>query len=203
MIDYEKLSLSPFDDAIADELRIQAERVEASDKDLSEVLARRVDKLPTVAAQIEPMDATLGDAIAAAFPTTTMGAVGEADPTSAHGTDNHGRLRVLLVVDDDGLLQGIVTLEDIAQAIVRGLPWDTQLESIMSAAEVVHLGDTLADVLRWVVVRGFRQVPVVDAGGSPVGLIRVEDMVAELTASHELRTRPADPSRGAAPRYGG
>ena len=108
-----------------------------------------------------------------------------------------------LVVDSTDRLLGIVTLADLA---FEGFESPGQpVANVMSAAEVVHEDDPLVDVLRWMLVRDFSQVPVINEARRVRGLIRVEDVLREITAPHarQIATRPADPTRGYAPRYGG
>jgi CIC family chloride channel protein len=91
-------------------------------------------------------------------------------------TDTHG----LLVVDDDGLLCGIVTLQDLGRARERGGVEGRTVGDI-STHDVVTVtpDDSLAEALAMVSAKDYGRLPVVDTD-SPrrlVGLLRRRDII--------------------------
>lgn len=105
-----------------------------------------------------------------------------------------------LVVNAEDRLLGIVTPSD-ALLENRKRP----IADVMSSPEVLRLDDVLADALRWMLVRDFSQVPLVDRDQRALGMLRIDEVLREITSPHarHIATRPADPARGYSPRYGG
>jgi CBS domain-containing protein len=95
--------------------------------------------------------------------------------------------RGCVVITEDGTLDsrliGIFTERDVLNRVVdRGRnPATLPLGEIMTAdPETVPSEATIASVLNEMAVGGFRHVPVVDAGGRPVFVVSVRDVVQML-----------------------
>ena len=91
------------------------------------------------------------------------------------------RVRAVLVIDDD-LLVGIVTLGDCAiKVLLPGLDAkQTPVSQVMTANPVtVAPDDRLEGCMTMMAARGFRHLPVLDAG-KVVGVISIGDVVKEI-----------------------
>ena len=111
----------------------------------------------------------------------------------------------VLAVDDAGRLRGLCTRADLLDALGRGLPWDTPLREVATPKpERVREDDRVVDVLRWMRVRGFHQVPVVDGEDVPVGVVTRAGALERLTRpfAERIETTPADPTREETPVHG-
>ena len=91
------------------------------------------------------------------------------------------RAGVLLVVDEDDRLAGIVTDGDLRSALIRSGPevWSSPIGGIMTANPTV-LDDAalVRDAVHIVLEHRFDEIPIVDASRKPVGLIDVQDLAA-------------------------
>ncbi len=86
----------------------------------------------------------------------------------------------VLVVGEDGKLAGIFTERDLLTKIV-GRPVDlarAQVADHMTVEpETLRADDKVAWALNKMQLGGFRHVPIVDAGGRPIGVVSVKDIV--------------------------
>jgi CBS domain-containing protein len=97
------------------------------------------------------------------------------------------RVRSVLVIDDD-VLVGIVTQGDCAiKVLLPGLDAKkTQVSQVMTGNPVtVKPDDKLEGCMAMMAERGFRHLPVVDAG-KVVGLISIGDVVKDIIRDLEL-----------------
>jgi CBS domain-containing protein len=122
-------------------------------------------------------------------PTATVGEV--------VGILREHRIGCVLVVDGTRLA-GIVTERDLLLKL--DLPADPAAPAapVMTAdPEVLSPDDPIAWALNKMSVGGFRHVPLVDAGGRPVGVVSVKDIVDYLVDCfpNEVLTVPPDPAR--------
>jgi dTDP-glucose pyrophosphorylase len=88
---------------------------------------------------------------------------------------------VLLICEEDGRLQGVLTDGDIRRAMLRGVPFDRSCDSIASGTPVVvpH-GVSAAEALRRMNEADVNQLPVVDPqGGIVVDLLLRRDLITE------------------------
>jgi CBS domain-containing protein len=85
------------------------------------------------------------------------------------------------VMSQDRLV-GIITERDLVRAIADGVnPAQTAADVIMSADPATVSADEDVDVVAVKMMRlGIRHLPVVDANGSPVGLVSARNLVAML-----------------------
>ena len=99
----------------------------------------------------------------------------------------HNRVRSVLVIDDD-VLVGIVTQGDCAiKALLPGLDAkQTPVGQVMTSNPVtVKPGDRLQGCMTMMASRGFRHLPVLDAG-KVVGVISIGDVVKFIIRDLEL-----------------
>ena len=95
-----------------------------------------------------------------------------------------GSVQIALVVDDHGKLVGTVTDGDIRRGILNGLSLDATAEEVMNRAPTRALIDQdRASLLRLMQGRGIHHMPVVDAGGTVVGLEVIDELLK--SASHD------------------
>jgi len=79
-----------------------------------------------------------------------------------------------LVCRDDRLV-GIFTERDLLYAIHDGLDLSRPLADVMTAdPQTIHGSDSLWEAMRLMDTGGYRRLPVVDADGSPVGIVDVK-----------------------------
>ncbi len=91
------------------------------------------------------------------------------------------RAGALLIVDRRGRLAGIFTDGDLRTALIRRGPevWHGPIENVMTKSPTTLPDDALVrDAVRIVREHRFDEIPIVDAGGKPVGLIDVQDLAA-------------------------
>ena len=89
----------------------------------------------------------------------------------------------LLVVSDGGLPLGVITDRDIVlEAVAADVgPRSVTVRDAMNAAPVTLSADTpLEDALDSLRVAGIRRAPVVDDGGSIVGVLSIDDVLDHL-----------------------
>jgi CBS domain-containing protein len=89
----------------------------------------------------------------------------------------------------DGRLVGIITERDLVAAIADGLdPRATTASLCMSADPVTATpADDVAVVAMRMIALGIRHLPVVDAGGTPVGMLSARSLAAALESSPAAR----------------
>ena len=101
------------------------------------------------------------------------------------------RVRSVLVIDDDALV-GIITQGDCAiKVLLQGLDAkQTVVSQVMTRNPMtVKLGDRVDACMGLMVGKGFRHLPVVNAG-KVVGLISIGDAVKDII--HELQLNVGD-----------
>ena len=87
----------------------------------------------------------------------------------------------LVVVEGSGRLAGIVTDGDLRSALIQQGPgvWTSPIDTVMTRNPTTLPQDALVrDAVHIVREHRFDEIPVVDEGGRPVGLIDVQDLAA-------------------------
>ena len=96
----------------------------------------------------------------------------------------------------DGKLAGIFTERDALRIMAGGGNLDQPIENVMVANPVVlHQKDKLAAAIRKMAAGGYRRLPIVDASGRPVGMIRVAGLLHYLVEffPNAVYNLPPDP----------
>ena len=92
------------------------------------------------------------------------------------------RVGSLLVVDEEGVLVGIITERDILYAVGEGLigkgvpVWEVMTENPVTAKP----DEPLVEALDKMVEARIRHLPVVDEDGKPVGIVSIRDLTDGL-----------------------
>ena len=92
-------------------------------------------------------------------------------------------LGCVLVVDEAGVLKGIVTERDFTMRVVgEGLNLDEEpIEAVMTRdPETLHPMHPIVYALNRMALGGYRHVPLVDQEDKPVGLVSIKDIVEYL-----------------------
>lgn len=103
----------------------------------------------------------------------------------------HG-IGCLIVVDEDkGTLTGIVTERDVLNKISENLPLERPVSEFMTPSPTaIEPDDSIAYALHTMDLGGYRHLPIVDAEGTPIGIISVRDILRFLCIRFaELRTK--------------
>jgi len=90
----------------------------------------------------------------------------------------------LVVVDDDGRLEGILTTTDFVDIVAKSKPKaETTVERYMTTdVRTAAVGDSIQDVADAMLEHGFHHMPVVDSDdGTVVGLISTADLTAYIS----------------------
>jgi CBS domain-containing protein len=90
----------------------------------------------------------------------------------------------LVVVDDDGHLEGILTTTDFVDIVAKSKPKaETTVERYMTTdVRTAAVGDSIQDVADAMLEHGFHHMPVVDSDdGTVVGLISTADLTAYIS----------------------
>jgi CBS domain-containing protein len=100
----------------------------------------------------------------------------------------------VLVVDETGLLRGIVTDRDIAiRAVAEGLdPRDTPVVDVMSSAVTISATASVAEAMQIMRRHDIRRLPVLE-DGQPVGIVSLGDLSASSEAGPLLADISAAP----------
>jgi signal-transduction protein with cAMP-binding, CBS, and nucleotidyltransferase domain len=96
-------------------------------------------------------------------------------------------IAAVLVTDDDGKLEGIVTERDLTRRVIAdGLsPQETILEDIMTSdPQTLDPTDSAGDALEMMRQRSFRHLPV-SKDGKILGMVSVRDLYAAVKADLE------------------
>jgi dTDP-glucose pyrophosphorylase len=86
--------------------------------------------------------------------------------------------QIVLVVDADGRLAGVVTDGDIRRAMLRGASLDAKVDEVVNRAPLVGpAGLSATEALQLMRTRSVRHLPLLDAERRVVGLLRLEDLL--------------------------
>ncbi len=95
---------------------------------------------------------------------------------------NWANMEIILVVDADGRLIGTITDGDIRRGLLAGVDMNQPAGLIMNRNPIaVTQGLPRQDMLRLMREKSIRHLPVVDAGGRPVRLERLEQILDVLS----------------------
>ncbi len=98
------------------------------------------------------------------------------------------RSGAVLIVDEQEVLLGIFTDSDLARLFEkrREADLDRPIGEVMTPDPVqVAVGATLAEAVEAMKARKISELPVVDGGGRPVGLIDLTDLIGLVPAEFE------------------
>jgi arabinose-5-phosphate isomerase len=93
------------------------------------------------------------------------------------------RSGAIMLVDDQGALSGIFTDSDLARLFEsrRYDAFDQQIAQVMTRSpRTVPVGSMLTDAVAIMAERKISELPVVDPGGAPAGLLDITDMVSMI-----------------------
>ena len=103
----------------------------------------------------------------------------------------------VFVCDADGVLRGVLTERDIFGRIVGGdVDLSQPVESLMTTEpRTLDLDHTIRDAIELMQTGRYRNVPVIDAGGRLVAVVRQSDIIKYLAESfpEELLNLPPRP----------
>ena len=95
---------------------------------------------------------------------------------------NRVKAGCVLVVGSERLV-GILTERDILRHVVGKLGLEQPVSAVMTKnPETVGMDHGIAYALHKMHVGGYRHVPIIDAGGRPVGIISVRDIVGFIVS---------------------
>jgi CBS domain-containing protein len=96
----------------------------------------------------------------------------------------------VVVVDDAGAIEGILTTTDFVQIVAERKPKDQTPVSAYMSTDVVTVGaqDDVRDVADVLVEHGFHHLPVVDDEEGPIGMVTTTDLAGYL--SHVKKPSP-------------
>ncbi len=85
----------------------------------------------------------------------------------------------VIIVDEDGRLEGIVTERDIIYAVAKDkVGKEFPAYTIMTENPItVRPGDSLTSVVKLMKENRIRHIPVVDESGKPLGMISLRDVL--------------------------
>ncbi|MFB6071753.1 MAG: CBS domain-containing protein [Halobacterium sp.] len=89
----------------------------------------------------------------------------------------------LVVVDDDGRLEGILTTTDFVDIVARSKPKaETTVERYMTTDVITASAqDSIQDVADAMIEHGFHHMPVVDEDGVVIGIVTTKDLTAYIS----------------------
>jgi len=107
-----------------------------------------------------------------------------------------GAVLVTELVAGREVLQGVFTERDALKRMAGGAALDVPIqEAMVHPAVTVSHDDTVGHAVRTMYERGFRHLPVVDAGGHPTGMVSVRGLLHYLVehVPHVVYNLPPSP----------
>ncbi len=94
----------------------------------------------------------------------------------------------VMIVDDGGVLIGIVTERDLVKAVATGkVADDKEVQTIMTRNPVTISPDASAhDALKKMREYNVRHLPVIDKNGKPLGMVSVRDLLDAILTFIEV-----------------
>ncbi len=106
----------------------------------------------------------------------------DADLRAALGAIDRARMGLALVVDANSRLLGTITDGDMRRALLRGLTLDGVVRDVMNVhCSIASPADSVAAVLDVMQRKSIKQVPVVDADRTLLGVYFLPDLVGAVT----------------------
>jgi arabinose-5-phosphate isomerase len=114
----------------------------------------------------------------------------------SRGRKRGRRTGAVMITDDDGRLCGLFTDSDLARLFERRRDGalDQPVREVMTPGPItVSLGSRLADAVEILSRRKISELPVIDGGGRPAGLLDITDLIGlvPLEEAHEPAGAPA------------
>jgi CBS domain-containing protein len=96
----------------------------------------------------------------------------------------------LIVVDDDGRLEGILTTTDFVHIVAASKPKaQTTVERYMSTDVITASAqDAITDVADVMIEQGIHHLPVVDDDGGVIGIVSTTDLTKYISGLQPRRT---------------
>ncbi|WP_280537324.1 CBS domain-containing protein [Halopenitus sp. POP-27] len=96
----------------------------------------------------------------------------------------------LIVVDDDGRLEGILTTTDFVHIVAASKPKaKTTVERYMSTAvTTASAQDAITDVADVMIAEGIHHLPVIDDEGNVIGVVSTTDLTEYISGLKPQRT---------------
>lgn len=96
-------------------------------------------------------------------------------------------LRIVMVVDDKGVLLGTLTDGDVRRAILRQTPLDTPVSDVMHRNPSVATSDwSEVRMLSWMEKHQLLQLPIVDTNGKLIGLRTLHGLLSRPTQDNPV-----------------
>lgn len=91
----------------------------------------------------------------------------------------------ILIVDEDEKLLGIFTERDIIKKVLKEkIPFSDSISSIMTSNPAsIEMTSPIGFALQLMSEGGFRQIPIVDQTGFPIGIVSIKDILDEFVRS--------------------
>lgn len=90
-----------------------------------------------------------------------------------------------VAVEVDGALEGILTERDILKAVARysDLDRDPVSDWMTSLPDTFGPDMTVDDAADWMLATGYRHLPMVDEGGTVLGMVSIKDVLWAMSDS--------------------
>lgn len=98
---------------------------------------------------------------------------------------NEVSLKIVLIVNSDGVLEGTVSDGDVRRGLLRGLTLESSITKVLSPNPfVVPAGISREHVLQLMTANKIQQIPVIDEDKRPIGLHLWDEIATPVTRSN-------------------